>query len=186
LIEINLLPRQMRIKRDDKLGLILFIASAALVILVMLNVCVVSLTAVKEFQLGRLKKKWDGLAKQREKVNQALKLSSNLSQDAKVIQQLLGSKVSWSFKMSRLSQLLPAGIWFNQFSFKGTSLALLGSVISLKKEEMALINSFLNNLKQDKLFFADFDNIELTSVQRRVFGGYEISDFVLSGRLKSK
>jgi Tfp pilus assembly protein PilN len=174
----------MRIKRDDKLRLILFIASAALVILVMLNVYVVFLSAVKEFQLGRLKKKWDGLAKQREKVDQALKLSSNLSQDAKVIQQLVGSKISWSFKMNRLSQLLPGGIWFNQVSFKGANFTLLGSVISLKKEEMALINSFLNNLKQDKLFFADFNNIELTSVQRRVLGGYEISDFVLSGSLK--
>ena len=186
MIEINLLPQQLRIKRDDKLGLILFIASVVLVILLMLNVYVVSLTAVKEFQLGRLKKKWDGLGQQREKVNQALKFSSNLSQDAKIIQQLLGNKISWSFKMSRLSQLLPGGMWFNEISVKGKSFSLLGSVISLKKEDMSLINLFLNNLKQDKLFFGDFSNIELISVQRRVLGGFEISDFVLRGSLDGK
>jgi len=56
--------------------------------------------------------------------------------------------------------------------------------VSLQQEEMNAINKFMDNLKKDSVFLKDFSNLELTSVQKKVIGGYDIADFVLSAKLK--
>ena len=88
-------------------------------------------------------------------------------------------------KLNRLSLDLPSGIWFNEISANlKKEFILRGSVVSLKKEEMLLINQFIDNLKKDTDFFKDFSKLEMTSAQSGEIGGYEVNDFVISGVLK--
>jgi hypothetical protein len=49
-----------------------------------------------------------------------------------------------------------------------------------------LINKLLDNLKTTGSFARDFHGFELTKVQQRSLGGYDITDFILTGLLKAK
>jgi hypothetical protein len=56
----------------------------------------------------------------------------------------------------------------------------------LEKEEVGLINKLLDNLKVLPEFSKDFSSLELSNVQKRNVGGYDIADFVLVGALKTR
>jgi Tfp pilus assembly protein PilN len=101
-----------------------------------------------------------------------------------MIQQLIGQRINWAEKLNKLSLNLPSGVWFNEIQVNSKEFILKASVISLQKEEMNLINAFIDNLKNDKDFFKDFNNLELNSAQKRVIGGYDVTDFILVGILK--
>jgi Tfp pilus assembly protein PilN len=137
----------------------------------------------KSYQLKVLNNKWNKLAPQREMLKNLTKEYEVLSADARIIQQLNLRRLNWAEKVNKLSLDLPAGIWFNELSFSRKDFILKGSVISLQKEEMNLVNKFIYNLKKDVAFFKDFSNLELSSVQIRTVGGYDIFDFVLAGKL---
>ena len=66
------------------------------------------------------------------------------------------------------------------------NLTIRGSVISLQKEEVGLINKLLDTLKIQPEFVKDFSSFELSNVQQRSLGGYDIADFVLVGALKPR
>ncbi|MCM8789700.1 MAG: hypothetical protein NC916_01575 [Candidatus Omnitrophica bacterium] len=69
-------------------------------------------------------------------------------------------------------------------SIEGKNFVLFGSVISLEKKEMSLLKDFIDSLKKDSGFFKDFSGLELTSVQTRQVGVYEVVDFTLQGALR--
>ena len=188
MIEINLLPQELREKKKitDKFSLILYYVAAGIVVLVFINICIISLTLIKNIQFKTLSKKWQGAQQQRQKVEEFREHSEMSAGDLQAIQQIRGSRVFWASKLNALSLLLPSGIWFNELSLDNKNFVIKGSIISLKQEEMSLINLFLTNLKEDKFFSRDFASLNLTSVQRRQLGGYEISDFTFTGSLKSR
>jgi len=109
-----------------------------------------------------------------------------LSEDARAIKQLTDQRIDWAQKLNQLSLKLPSGIWFTSISISPSSLTLSGSVVSLQKQEMALIKRFMDSLKNDKDFFKDFSSLELSSVKTRTIVTYEVVDFNLIGNLKSK
>lgn len=189
MIEINLLPEELKIKKlvNTQLNFIVFaISTLALIILLIINIFVISLSAAKNIQLKILNKKWEGLFSQRQKVKEFKEGSSILTDDVKAIQQLTKDKILWSAKINKLSSLLPSGIWFRDIALDSENLIIRGTIVSLEKEEMNKVNLFLNNLRKDELFYSDFDNLDLTSVQRRILGGYEVVDFIIAGKLKTK
>ncbi|MHB8155446.1 MAG: hypothetical protein ACYDFR_05280, partial [Candidatus Omnitrophota bacterium] len=81
---------------------------------------------------------------------------------------------------------LPSGVWFNEIKISVKDMIIQGSVISLVKEEVNLINKLLENLKADSEFSRDFVSFELSNVQKKNVGGYDIADFILTGALKVK
>lgn len=190
MIEINLLPEEQKIKKvsDNQFNFILsFVIVALFIILILINIYVISFATIKNIQLSNLNKKWQALEPERKKVEELREQTGILSQDAKAIQQFIQKRISCSDKINKLSMLLPTGVWFNEISLNANKdFVLKGSVVSLKKEEMSLINLFLTNLKQDKTFFGDFQALDLSSVQRRILGGYEVVDFVFTGSMKTK
>jgi hypothetical protein len=95
-------------------------------------------------------------------------------------------KLNWSEKLNKLSLNLPSGIWFNELSVSKKDFILKGSVLSLQKEEMNLVNKFIDSLKKDMVFFKDFTRLELSSIQMKTVVGYDVFDFVLTGKLKSR
>ncbi|MDP2943654.1 MAG: PilN domain-containing protein [Candidatus Omnitrophota bacterium] len=189
MIEINLLPEELKVKKvvNKKLNFTIYLSTGLLlIILVIINLYVVSLSTAKNIQLTILAKKWESLAPQRQKVEEMREQSDIVSQDIKAIQQVTARRILWSGKLNKLSLLLPSGVWVNEISLNNKNFILRGSAVSLKKEEMSLINLLLSSLKEDKQFFSNFNSLDLTSVQRRQVGGYEVADFILTGSLKAK
>jgi len=190
MIEINLLPVELKIKakKSDKgpfpAKYLLYISGLILGVIVCLHIGLLGVSIARKFRLSALENKWKELEPQRRLAEQSRKDNEILSADAKAVQQLARQRINWSEKLNKLSLNLPSGVWFNEMSLNQKDFLLKGSAVSLEKEELNLINKFMANLKNDTQFFGNFSNIELASVQRRSIGGYDIIDFVLSGKLK--
>jgi len=201
MIEINLLPQELRVKTKEKSPEQVIVATAAglsrdklfiyaipvlLALFVLAHLYFAAISLVKGGQLVSLKRKWMALTPQKKILDEFSRQYSAVSQDASLAQFLISQRVLWAQKLNKLSLNLPAGVWFNDLTLSKQNLAIQGSVISLQKEELSLLNKLLDNLKSDQEFFKDFLNFELTNAQKRSVGTYDIADFVLTGVLKDK
>lgn len=200
MIEINLLPRELRVKSrenvSEQASLTVIIESIRknlfiCVILILLGAVVLGhiyLTIngmLKKGNLASLERKWADLAGQRKILDEFNQQYSAASGDAGLVQLFINQRVLWARKLNRLSLNLPSGIWFNDLTLGKQGLVIQGSVISLQKDELALINKLLDSLRSDQEFSKDFSNFEINGVQKRVVGSYEIADFVLTGACKA-
>lgn len=189
MIEINLLPKELKPKArkitftlepEQALYLAVFIFG----LLVFIHLILAAVFIAKSNRLTALNNKWRALEPQRTALEKAKKEYELFSQDTKYLKELSGKRISWSEKLNRLSLDLPGGVWFNELSASLKDFTLKCSALSLKKEEMLLINKFIEKLKNDSIFFEDFKAIELSSAQIRMVAGYDITDFTLAGSLK--
>lgn len=187
MIKINLLPQDLQLKyRRVKID------SKSLLCLIPLGFCILIITHIYlgviniagNYQFDALNNKWKKLEPQRKLIESISKEYNLLSQDAKLIQEFTKQRISWAQNLNLLSIKLPAGVWFNEILVSNKEFILKGSVVSLVKQELNLINKFLSNLKDDNNFFKNFDKLELGPLQTRTIGGYDIIDFTLVGVLK--
>lgn len=199
MIEINLLPQELRIKTKEKTPqqvavttitglsrdkLFIYAIPALLGLFVLIHLYFAVISIAKGGQLASLKRKWTALEPQKKILDEFNQQYSAASQDS--AQLLIGQRILWAQKLNKLSLDLPAGVWFNDISLSKQSFTLQGSVISLEMQELNLINKLLDSLKADNGFFKDFTSLELSNVQKRSIGSYDVADFVLTGTLKFK
>ena len=190
MIEINLLPDELKADlKKQALSPILKQATAVafliLGLLVLLHLGLMGILAAKSVQLNALNARWRTLQPKLKLVQEFKSEGTVSSQSVNSIQQLVSKRLTWSKKLNRLSLNLPSGVWFNEISSNlKKEFILKGAVVSLKKEEMLLINQFIENLKKDADFIKDFSKLEMSSAQSEEIGGYEVNDFVISGTLK--
>ncbi|MDD5465430.1 MAG: PilN domain-containing protein [Candidatus Omnitrophica bacterium] len=201
MIEINLLPQELRVKTKEKTleqvmvttmtgvsrdKLFIYAIPVLLGLFILAHLYFAVIGIAKGGQLASLKRKWTALEPRKKILDEFNRQYSAVSQDAGLTQFLISQRILWAQKLNKLSLNLPAGVWFNDLSLGKQNLIIQGSVISLQKEELVLVNKLLDNLKSDKEFFKDFSNFELSNAQKRNIGSYDVADFVLVGALKSK
>ena len=191
MIEINLLSDELKVKLKKKAKSaqskqILYIIPVIFLILLATHNYLGGITVTKEIHLATLNNTWQKLTPQRKIFEEFNKEFQGISKDSIALQKVASQRVIWSQKLNKLSLDLLPGIWFREISMGRQDFNLKGSVISLEKDQINLINEFIDNLKKDEAFFKDFKAIELTSVQAAVIGGYEITDFNLLITLKSQ
>ncbi len=188
MIEINLLPEELKAKRKKIAGMesFLLIIRLVIAILLVLHLVLFVLHIQKAMRVGILEEKWKKLQPQKKVIEDLKKQATGVSEVSDVAQQLTNQRINWSEKLNKLSLDLPAGVWFTQLQLNPKELTLRAAVVSLQKEEMALINKFIDNLKKDQGFFADCANLELGPVQSRTVGGYNVCDFSLTAPLKAR
>ncbi len=193
MIEINLLPEELKVKSKSKRSEInikpsnlLYLIPVALGLLICIHIYLVIAVIAKNNQYRALNEKWKKFEPQKKALESYSMENVMMSEAAKSVQKLVEQRINWSEKLNRLSMDLPAGIWFTQLSASGTDLILYGSVVSLENDEMALIAKFVDNLKSDVGFYSGFNNLELGAVTQKSIGSYSVADFTLTGTLKSK
>ncbi len=196
IIEIDLLPEELKSGHKAKkagAGLValepkyfLYLIPSIFGILICVHIYLAAITMVKNSQLSVLNNKWQRREPQRNELEGFNKEYATVSEYASALERLMQERVNWAQKLNKLSLDLPSGVWFNEISVSKDNFLLQGSVFSLGKQEMGLIKNFIDNLKNDPVFFSDFNNLELNSVQDKKIGGYDIVDFVLQGALKNK
>jgi Tfp pilus assembly protein PilN len=201
MIEINLLPEELRAKTKEKVTeqvviksraslmqekLFIYAIPALLVLLVLVHLYFGVFSIAKNGKLASLNRKWIELTPQKKALDEFNSEYSAVSQGTGFNQLMLKERVLWAQKLNSLSLNLPAGVWFNDITLAKQNITIQGSVISLKMEELNLINKLLDSLKADNEFFKDFANFELSNVQKRTIGSYEVADFILQGSLKPR
>jgi len=189
MIEINLLPEEFRQKKQRQIALpqaqtVVYILAAVFGLLIIIHLFLGGLLLVKKIQNKSLDKKWTQLSPQLQEINEWKRQYKISSRQTEQMNRLLNQRITISDRMQALVSALPCGIWFNRLNLKDKKFSLRGSVVSLKADEMRLLNLFLNRLKEDKQFFKDFTRLELGRVVMRTLGGFSVMDFVLEGDLK--
>ena len=189
MIEINLLPEELkpkeeRISVEQLRKILLFILPAAFGLLVIVHLFLGGFLLLKSLQHKILNKKWTQLSSQFQKVNEWKRQYNISSQQIEQMDKMLAQRITISDKMQILSKVLPNGIWFNHLNLNNKEFNLKGSVVSMTKNQMHLLNLFLNRLKEDELFFKDFVRLELGHMSMRILGGFSIMDFILEGNLE--
>lgn len=195
MIEINLLPAELKISKTPSGGLgkpdirnLLYIVPVVIGILLVTHISFGATSILKNLSLASLNRELSRLDPEKKKLEGFFKEYSVASAGASAATDLLGTRVEWAQELNSISRALPAGVWLNELSFQDGILTLRGSVISVHKEreEVSIINKFISNLKKDKYFNAGFQGLELSSVNRRAIHSFEVIDFILTGREKGK
>ena len=192
MIEINLLPQELRVRKDKKPGaapaidpkVLLYAVPVVVGVLLVAHVYLFALIGFRSYRLAGYNSQWQKLTPQKSEWDVFKKKFDVLSQDALITQGLVSQRILWSQKLNKISMNLPSGVWLNEITLSRKDFTIKGSAVSLKKEEMGLINSFTESLKKDQAFYKDFTSLELTSFQVRTIGGYDTVEFILTGVLK--
>jgi len=187
MIEINLLPQELRVthkKEAVDLKSTPYIIGVIFGILILIHIFLVFTFLVKGYLFQQLENKWKALEPDRRLLENLKREYATATLDTKLIQEIMAQRINWAEKLNKLSLCLPSGVWFDEISFLNKAFTLKGSVVSLQKEEINLINNFDESLKKDNSFFASFSNLELGSMQRKTIGSYDVVDFILTGKLK--
>ena len=201
MIEINLLPEELRVKTKTKNleretvaspvafsqdQLFVYAIPFLLGALICAHIYFAVVAVSKNNQLVDLNRKWMALEPQKKAFDEFNNNYSSTSADASLAALLNNKRILWAVKLNKLSLNLPSGVWFNEIAISAKDIVIQGSVISLAKEEVNLINKLLENLKADSEFSKDFVSFELSNVQKKNISGYDIADFILTGVLKAK
>ena len=187
MIEINLLSQELRlIRKNDPVDLksIPYIIGVIFAMVVLFHIVLVATLLFKSYRLYQLENNWKAFEPDRKLLEGLKKEYALATFDTKLVQEILAQRINWAEKLNKLSLCLPSGVWFDEISFLNKAFTLKGSVVSLQKEEINLINNFVESLKKDNNFFTNFSNLELGSMQRKTIGSYDVVDFILTGKLK--
>lgn len=186
MIEINLLSEKsdgLTERPAFDLKKMVYLVPLFFAVLIFLHIYLGIKLVTRNLQLNALNSKWQALGAQIKELDTLKKEGAVFTQDYVKGQLTLG-KIYWAKKLNQLSLDLPGGVWFNEMIVSGKDFNLKGSAVSLQKEEVSLIDKFMDNLKADADFFASFSKLELSSVERKELGGYDVVDFAISGALK--
>jgi len=191
MLEINLLPADLKPK-PKKPGIdleskeTLYLIPLVFGIIIIIQLFLVGILMFKNVEMKLLSARWQKMETQRKALEEFRSQTAQLSEDARALQKVSSASVKWAPKLNKLSLDLPPGIWFRELSLKGGILSLKASVVSLEQSEIGMINQFLDNLKKDKDFFADFAKVDLGTIEKRTVGTYGVADFTVTGALKSQ
>lgn len=201
MIEINLLSEELRVKTKTKdlertavtelvafnrQQLFIYAIPVLLGVFVCAHIYFAVISIFKNGQLIALNREWVKLEPQKKPLDEFNNEYSSVSQDTSLVQLLNSKRIIWAQKLNKLSLNLPPGVWFNEITLSAKDIVIQGSVVSLRKEEVNLINKLLENLKADTEFYKDFSSFELSNVRKKNVGRYDIADFILTGVLKTR
>ena len=133
-----------------------------------------------------LKKQWQAISPQKEKVDGVISEMRQLQTELKTIQPIaLESQVFWSQKLNILSDQLPHGVWLKKIILnKDHVFMVYGSTIVKENAELINVHRFTSNLKKDPHFLEHLSSFDLGSIQRRTVGHSDIADFLLTTKVK--
>ncbi|MBL7070661.1 MAG: hypothetical protein ISS26_00605 [Candidatus Omnitrophica bacterium] len=204
MIKINLLPKELRVKKVE-LPNISFLPLVIIVVLV--HIILGFSTNMKEKSLAELEDKWQALQPEKKIADELTDELTTKRVKIDAIDSLIQGRMSWAKKLSDLSDVMTPGVWLNRLWLEQETLLermelkrsgsedqqpqtitrkkiiktlhINGSVIAKGGEETAAIGKFIKSLKNNKSFFADYEEVEATSIQRSRLKDIEIMDFEL-------
>jgi ABC-type xylose transport system substrate-binding protein len=145
-----------------------------------------ALAAKKVKYLG-LNIEWQKILPEKTKIDTLKSDRKEITEKIKSIDKLTKKgRMSWARKLNIISDVLPQGVWVRLINFSGKSLTIEGSSVSLRGEEVILVNKFASALKNNADFYSDFKNLEVGSIKRRQIKNIEVADFILTANFQEK
>lgn len=192
MIGINLLPPELRKKEPSfkmpipKEMLILF-GGAAISVLVLIHLLLIGALAAKKVKYLGLNMEWQKILPEKNKIDALKNEQKEITEKIKSIEKLTKKgRISWAKKLNIVSDAVPQGVWIRLINFTGKELTIEGSSVSLRGEEVILVNKFASALKNNADFYSDFKDLEVSSIRRRQIKSAEVADFVLVATFREK
>ena len=189
MIEINLLPEELRKKKSEPSfnlnmeaeRLKFWISGGVVGILILIVMLLLAGSFIRKAQTEGLLAREKNFSSKFSQVDSVNKEIAVLKSKMSVLDQLTKRKFLWTEKLNQLSDLILPGIWFTHvYTDSENRLIIEGSVVSKSEEAMASVGKFMKNLKDDQQFFKDFKNIKLESVQRKNKEERDMVDFKIA------
>ncbi|MCX5687144.1 MAG: PilN domain-containing protein [Candidatus Omnitrophica bacterium] len=189
MIEINLLPEELRKKKSEfsfnfnmeAEKLKFWIIGGAVGILMLIFMMLFTVSFIRKIQIDSLLAREKDFSSKFSQVDSVNKEIAVLRAKMSALDQLTKRKFLWTEKLNQLSDLILPGIWFTHvYTDSENRLIIEGSVVSRSEEAMASVGKFMKNLKDDRQFFKDFKNIKLESVQRKNKEENDMVDFKIA------
>lgn len=186
MIEINLLPEEIRRQKKiyfkfdlADIARVKFLAGGIFAGAMALLVIIPALGAnIRKHQILALLEKEKNIMPQKTSVEAINSEIAVLKVKLNALDDITKRRFLWSRKLNELSDLVLPGIWFNRIGAElDNNLTIEGSVISKNEEAMASVGKFIKNIKDAKLFFGDFSDIKLESVQRKNIDKKDVVEF---------
>ena len=185
MIEINLLPEELRSRKQINLGLgrVIYFAKLGFIILAAIHLLLLFISLAYKYSAIRFEKTKSRISSQDIGAGSLAKEFMTIENRIKIISDLSKTNSHWAERLQKLSLALPNGVWFNHIRAQSGILDITGSVVSLKDDEVEALNKFLHDLKKDTSFYSGFKNIDIVSIGKSNLFGVEVADFSIRGWL---
>ncbi len=185
MIQINLLPEEMRRRKGPQLKLdirnskVKMIAAGSAIGTLVLLILFLSLgTSIRKGQTRRLLAREQAIRAQKSEAETVNNEVTLLRTKISTLDQIAKQEFFWAEKLNRISDLVLPGIWLTRIHTDSENrLIIEGSVVSKNEEAMASVGKFMKDVREDNDFFRDFANIKLESVQRKNIDDRDVVDF---------
>ena len=195
MIEINLVPEQLRKKRKSKAASLdpmhlakeklLGIVAGFVVLLLVISIFLQLIIFIQFARFKGLKSKWEKISPDKQNVDRIITELRGLQGKIKPIEELTADQgISWSQKLNNISDSVPRGVWLRRIFLKDKELSIEGSAVSKSKDEIILVHSFAANLKNQGSFLKDFTGFDVDSIQRQKVQTLDLADFIIKAKLK--
>lgn len=192
MIEVNLLPPELR-KKGSKVKIpipkesLYLVGGGVIFFLLLIHLILMGALATKNVKYMRLNLEWQNMLPNKKRIDTLKEDQKAIADKIRSIDKLTKKgRISWAKKLNIVSDVLPQGVWIRRINFSGSELMIEGSSVSLRGEEVILVNKFASALKNNVDFGLDFQDLEVNSIKRRQIKNIEVADFILIALLKEK
>jgi len=195
MIELNLLPKELRVARK-KINMpeipILPVASCVLALVMLLHVSALLATKFKLGTMRRVEIKWKEMQPAKTDAEKLSDEIDGLERRLKVTRDIATPPIDWAELLSGLNQAMIPNVWLSEFkpvlqSVKGSGKKQSGITSKLelsgyalgKEAATSIVGKFIDSLKQNEDFSKYFKEIELSGIRNQKFEGEEVMSFKL-------
>ena len=96
--------------------------------------------------------------------------------------------IPWSKKLMQLSEMIPFNMCITKLNYTNNALNIsaISKIEDKNVKEMALLNDFMNTIKNNGDFYREFDRIEIKKTKKLVSHGSPYLSFEITAKLKNK
>ncbi|MBF0532939.1 MAG: PilN domain-containing protein [Candidatus Omnitrophica bacterium] len=195
MIDINLVPPQSRRKkRKNGAGgfqippeIVIGAGGGLVLLLVAAHVILLFINLTELARQGQLNAQWTALQPRKKKVDAVLAELRQMQSTQRAVQAILKKEeVTWAQRLNIISDVLPRGVWLRQINLSPEHILFVqGSALTLESQEMINVHTLAANLKKNEYFINGFAAVELGSIERRKIMNTEITDFVITAKMKN-
>lgn len=184
MIQINLLPPELRVVARDRAGPAVPWKPAARAVgggVIALTVALVLFNGWQGRSLRRLQAEWRRLEPEKVRLDQTQQDIRALQLQAESLQRIKEPAGQWAPRLNLLSDVVVPQIWFSSLKWsQGQPARLEGSALAASDaDRSAPVTQFLQRLKEHPDFSRWFSSVELLSVAHRKVGDAEVVDFTV-------
>ena len=196
MIEINLVPEQLRKKRRaaaivESVGglpkeVMIGLVGAFTFVLIIILLVFQGYVALRVASRNDLKRQLAAIDQEKQNVENVIKEMKTLKERAKTLETVVAPyAIFWAEKINVLSNELPRGVWLTKFALEGQSVIIEGSAVSKVKSEITDIHSFMGKLKSNKEFMSKLKNLDLEMIKARNVETLTVADFKITAEIVS-